>query len=1431
MEPRKGKRSSSSSPQLSDSLESNKITKKPKKIALYQKLLNDKETIWNFIPKLPPSYRKDSRFSNILDLKDTTIDIKTQKLVDSFDNVLLQQDENIYMVSEPPGEPYYIGRIVEFVAKSEFAAKIKVSSEFVTTFPSKFFNVRMNWYYRSRDIQEKIINPNPRLLYASLHQDICPIASYRGKCTVVHKDELLEVLPNMRESIVRSNVFYFETLFDRYTKLYYKVYSTDKLLHYLDVRSSFLYALNKRFRYVYVEEKYPLLDVLKRYVLENNPSDDSEYKWDRRCNICKEWTTKNDSLECDECGMTMHLYCMDPPLEKKLGKNVIWVCYTCLQRQENTEEALKEVTTDELEMKQYIMDCKKQTKLQADNLTQRNKIEFNKYNCWFQYLGQYVVSHLVDAIKENVFLPYPYKPSRYGQKYQWSHCLDPRPFKIIPYVDNSKKNQTDSDSDSSIDLQLNERGSDATVTLSWVIDKSRITNEEIDEYVQKCKDEIPPKINIIAENCNFLDFIVKALVDNNYNREAAFAFCKKVINKDILNEPTFTAEEIERFEHSVKEHGSELRPVWKDVGTQSMSMIVRLFYNWKKTERGRQIRGKHQKLKQLKIMKESLAKEQEKNKRNTTIVVDNDNEKTNNEAIPILANNTTEIEMKYMDDSSFDIDSLGFSNTSFHCLFCDVGFSAMWYKVTGGTDDENMRFRMQTGVNEKTELSDKPHTGKKTETQKLGALCIRCTRLWRRYAVKWSQPLEIVRRMYGTSVGSYNNAIETILEEDDINKITLSPEQAKNKYLEWENVQDAELIIRQRMEMIDNHKKLKTLINWSSALHTKQIKHVIRPYDKHEFVPERMQLDLDIYVDSKRPVEKVPVPRIPSKESISSTDSNKSQSIETLFVKNSESLSKKKNLKDNNENIHNDNNSNENKKLSNLNKINEANIETYFDTRNRQKLKMEIDKSYQSVKLDPRIIDELVDSSIDNSEMLLSKIISKSKKQNEQILDSTTLSPTDILVPLFTPNLSNDRMTSDILREYHKMVQQFKENNEQNARHISDNQNIAKINTIQKLVNSPKCADWERSFCCVCRENFNEDNNKEVVCFNCGVNVHSSCYGISINEEDENNDLTNLTWLCDPCSNELNPVISTQNECSLCYTKEKNHSDGKNGKSTACPDPLKPTINGGWCHVVCSLFDDNIKYCNAKNLGPSVNTIFTLSQNKNRVCSLCSLKGGTLVKVMGSDVLCHPICAQINDKYKLLFKKKLVPLTSDEKNPQIIVNQIDKTKFILHPVIVEINKKPLDDETVQFSDLSFKIGNKSLIELYAISNKQNQTSNVIYSRYLELKQTISSDTKEELLLKFDKFYAFSNESTFIKKKQTCKKCNQSGCVFWYSSSLCHLCHLSQLNENDKVIDLNSSEMTDEGLNIQSISSSFKEKLLEGINYNNSKLPSSQPQTN
>jgi hypothetical protein len=139
--------------------------------------------------------------------------------------------DHAYFICEPPGEPYYLARIMEFLpASSEERAPID--------------SVRVNWYYRPKDIQRKV--QDTRVVFASMHSDTCPLTSLRGKCNIQH----LSDIPNLDDYRVKKDSFWFDKLFDRYIHRYYEVIPTKKVVNVpLHVKK----VLDERWKFVLVE--------------------------------------------------------------------------------------------------------------------------------------------------------------------------------------------------------------------------------------------------------------------------------------------------------------------------------------------------------------------------------------------------------------------------------------------------------------------------------------------------------------------------------------------------------------------------------------------------------------------------------------------------------------------------------------------------------------------------------------------------------------------------------------------------------------------------------------------------------------------------------------------------------------------------------------------------------------------------------------------------------------------------------------------------------------------------------------------------------------------------------------------------------------------------------------------------------------------------
>ncbi len=105
-------------------------------------------------------------------------------------------------------------------------------------------SVRVNWYYRPKDIQRKV--QDTRVVFASMHSDTCPLTSLRGKCNIQH----LSNIPNLDEYRMKKDSFWFDKVFDRYIHRYYEVIPTNKVIN---VPQHVKNVLDARWKFVLVE--------------------------------------------------------------------------------------------------------------------------------------------------------------------------------------------------------------------------------------------------------------------------------------------------------------------------------------------------------------------------------------------------------------------------------------------------------------------------------------------------------------------------------------------------------------------------------------------------------------------------------------------------------------------------------------------------------------------------------------------------------------------------------------------------------------------------------------------------------------------------------------------------------------------------------------------------------------------------------------------------------------------------------------------------------------------------------------------------------------------------------------------------------------------------------------------------------------------------
>ena len=139
--------------------------------------------------------------------------------------------DQVYLVCEPPGEPYYLARIMEFLhVDNDQNAPVD--------------SLRVNWFLRSRDIGRKV--NDTRAVFASMQSDTSPITSLRGKCKILHRTDINDLDLYRKE----PNAFWYEKLFDRYIHRFYEVIPTSQVIN---VPAKVKKVLDERWKYVILE--------------------------------------------------------------------------------------------------------------------------------------------------------------------------------------------------------------------------------------------------------------------------------------------------------------------------------------------------------------------------------------------------------------------------------------------------------------------------------------------------------------------------------------------------------------------------------------------------------------------------------------------------------------------------------------------------------------------------------------------------------------------------------------------------------------------------------------------------------------------------------------------------------------------------------------------------------------------------------------------------------------------------------------------------------------------------------------------------------------------------------------------------------------------------------------------------------------------------
>lgn len=628
--------------------------------------------------------------------------------------------------------------------------------------------LRINWVYRPRDVSR--FSNDSRLVYATMHSDVCPLTSLRGKCKVLHRSEI----DNMDEYRKEPDAFFFTQCFDRFIHRWYEVIPVSQVIN---VPEKVKKALDERWKYVVVEATR-----VKELT--------SDVKTCKRCGgYCATYgashrsspikltnENSNDSVECAVCHDTYHMNCVRPPLLKKPSRGFAWACAPCSRAQERKLEARRtpivgDIQTDAdedevLEEEEDETGAGVKTSAPSPNGIEAEdrpatQAEIAHAKMWpMRYLG--IHCRVEDALQYDDRAIYPRASSRLGPKHQ-ANVLPwyGRPVELVKPVEIKKKfvknttNKKDAKLTKETQAAIDEakakraqrpkwqqdeppgyvhRGEDLSnkdrqntakllftmppqgVHSSRGLDDNAVPPEQlVDDYMKRAK-QVAIDIGVDHWSTDFLDLALYHFNKASFDIEAALKELrgtKKIgsypanrldIRKD-LRDPkhTLTTVERKRFREAVAKYGSELRSVRLHVETAPHADIVRYWYFWKKTTEGKEIWGSFG------------------GRKNTK-------KKAEMDAASKLLDDIADDH----DDSAFDNDKIGIRQRKMICKFCNTRKSRFWRRAPGVKPGQTV-----------------PADGRSKEkhSQLYLALCQRCARLWRKYAIQWEDQDEIAKKV------------------------------------------------------------------------------------------------------------------------------------------------------------------------------------------------------------------------------------------------------------------------------------------------------------------------------------------------------------------------------------------------------------------------------------------------------------------------------------------------------------------------------------------------------------------------------------------------------------------------------------------------------------------------------------------------------------
>ncbi|KAG7828718.1 hypothetical protein KL920_003214 [Ogataea angusta] len=151
-------------------------------------------------------------------------------------------------------------------------------------------------------------------------------------------------------------------------------------------------------------------------------------------------------------------------------------------------------------------------------------------------------------------------------------------------------------------------------------------------------------------------------------------------------------------------------------------------------------------------------------------------------------------------------------------------------------------------------------------------------------------------------------------------------------------------------------------------------------------------------------------------------------------------------------------------------------------------------------------------------------------------------------------------------------------------------------------------APEEDQCCAVCNRNECDNSNAIVFCDGCDIAVHQECYGVAFIPEGP--------WLCRKCLIARNQ----KNRCLFC---------------PSVTGAFKQTDNGGWGHVICTLWINELYFANPVYMEP-IEGIGNIPRSRWKLtCYICRQKVGACIQCCkpSCSVAYHVTCARRSDFY------------------------------------------------------------------------------------------------------------------------------------------------------------------------------------------------------